>query len=266
MEVTKDTKISDIINTNKEAINTIASINKHFKKLKNPILRKVLASKISIKEASKIGGISINEFLEKLEKIGFKVVYDNDKSNEIIVEKKESHQLNIVSFDVRPILDEGLDPFKEIMRKIKGLQSGETLKIISTFEPIPLIKILREKGYKVWTEPINEQEYHTFFHKETSQDTSEILKSMPIKEGSFDETLASYGGNLKEIEVRHLEMPEPMVTILATLEKLPENYALLVNHKKVPQFLLPELEKRNYTWLSKEIEIGYTLLLIYKLK
>ena len=227
MEVTKDTKIADIINSNKEAINTIASINKHFKKLKNPILRKVLASKISIKEASKIGGVTIIEFLEKLEKIGFKVVYEIQKTKEMSIPKKDIKQLNLVTLDVRPTLEEGLDPFKDIMKKIKGLQQEETLKIINTFEPIPLIKILKEKGYKVWTEPINEQEYHTFFQKETTQDTSEILQSMPIKEGSFDETLASFGGNIKEIEVRHLEMPEPMVTILAALEKLPKNYALL---------------------------------------
>lgn len=87
---------------------------------------------------------------------------------------------------------------------------------------------------------------------------------MPISEGSFEEKLVSFGGNIKEIDVRLLEMPEPMVNILKEIETLPDNYVLLVNHKKVPQFLLPELKSRGYTWMHKDIEPGLTHLLIFK--
>jgi len=264
MLVTKDTKIAKILKENSDAIETIASINKHFLKLKNPILRKVLASRVSIKEAAKIGNVSINEFLKRLEGIGFKVSYENDTT--ILQEKTpkiDSTKLELTTLDVRPTIESGADPFKEIMQAVKKLKKGETLKIINVFEPIPLIKILSDKGYKTWTDKIYDNEFHTYFTKEAAS-SKEVIENTPIKEGSFDEALTSFGANLKEIEVRHLEMPEPMVTILAELETLPKNYALLVNHKKVPQFLLPELKKRNYQWLSKEIEPGYTLLLIFK--
>ncbi len=76
--------------------------------------------------------------------------------------------------------------------------------------------------------------------------------------------MLNFGSNLKEIDVRLLEMPEPMVNILKSIETLPEDHVLLVNHKKVPQFLLPELKSRNYTWIHKDIEPGLTQLLIYK--
>ncbi|MCC6180681.1 MAG: DUF1858 domain-containing protein, partial [Bacteroidia bacterium] len=54
MEINENTKISTIIANNPSAIDKIVSLSKHFEKLKNPILRKVLASRVSIKQAAKI--------------------------------------------------------------------------------------------------------------------------------------------------------------------------------------------------------------------
>jgi len=266
MKINSNTKISHILGEKKEAIDTIASINKHFKKLKNPVLRKVLAPRVTIKDAAKIGNISINDFLQKLESIGFEVAYDNSISTDLIPEtnKPKAESIKTVLLDVRPTIQSGADPFAKIMKAIKQMADNETLEIINVFEPTPLIQILKGKGYKTWTEKIREEEYHTYFTKQTTSSHQEIIANMPIAEGSFDEKLASYGENLKEIDVRLLEMPEPMVTILSELESLPDDHVLLVNHKKIPQFLLPELKTRNYQLMSKEIENGLLQLIIYK--
>lgn len=40
MIITENTRISEIIKHDSRTIDVIASINKHFKKLKNPVLRK----------------------------------------------------------------------------------------------------------------------------------------------------------------------------------------------------------------------------------
>jgi len=53
----------------------------------------------------------------------------------------------LVSFDVRSLLAAGTDPFKEIMLKVEALSGDETLEIINTFEPIPLINVLKSKGF-----------------------------------------------------------------------------------------------------------------------
>jgi len=264
MKVTKNTKISRILREDSKAIDTIASINKHFLKLKNPILRKVLAPRVTVKDAARVGNTSVNEFLKRLEAIGFEVVYEVSEEKATTVDTNNSKDLQLVTLDVRPTIESGADPFKEIMQGIKTLKEGETLKIINVFEPAPLIDILKEKGYKSWTEVIGENEYHTYFSKETETSHIEVVESMPLSEGSFDEKLASYGSNLREIDVRLLEMPEPMVNILKEIETLPENHVLLVNHKKVPQFLLPELKTRDYLWMTKDIAPGHTLLLIFK--
>lgn len=265
MQVTSRTKISRILKENKLAIETIASINPHFKKLNNPVLRRVLAPRVTVKDAAKIGKVSINEFIQKLKDIGFDVIFEEQTQKiEEKTETKGKEPSEIMVLDVRPTIESGADPFKEIMAAVKELKESETLKVINVFEPIPLITILKEKGYKSRTDEISNDEFHTFFTKETKVSHQEIVADMPISEGSFEEKLVSFGGNIKEIDVRLLEMPEPMVTILKEIETLPEEHVLLVNHKKVPQFLLPELKSRGYTWMHKDIEPGLTHLIIFK--
>ena len=264
MIVTKDTKISKIINENKDAIDVIASINKHFKKLKNPVLRKVLAPRVTVKDAARIGKTEVAVFLEKLEAIGFKVAHEESPETANSKSNNNLETLNLVELDVRPTINSGADPFKEIMGAVKKMKEDETLKIINIFEPIPLIKILKEKGYKTWTDEINANEFHTFFKKEANITHQEVVENMPISEGSFDEKLLTFGGNIKEIDVSLLEMPEPMVNILKEIETLPEGHVLFVNHKKIPQFLLPELKSRGFTWMHKEISSGDTKLIIFK--
>jgi uncharacterized protein (DUF2249 family) len=266
MKINNDTKLSHIFRENTDAIDAITSINDHFKKLKNPVLRKVLAPRVTIKDAAKIGNISTREILQKLAAIGFQVTYDEETTSEPELDSNRPVEgiTNIVTLDVRPTIAAGADPFKEIMGAVKMLDDKDTLEIINVFEPIPLIGILKGKGYKTWTDKIGNDEYHTYFTKISSFTHQEIVAEMPIAEGSFDEKLASFGGNLKEIDVRLLEMPEPMVTILSELETLADDHVLLVNHKKIPQFLLPELKSRNYQIMSKDIEPGLVLLIIYK--
>jgi uncharacterized protein (DUF2249 family) len=267
MKVTRNTKISRILRENKGAVETIADINKHFAKLNNPVLRRVLAPRVTVNDAAKIGNITVNEFLKRLSEIGFEVVYESQEiNNKIGVNDQMSlNQSKIKVLDVRETIQSGADPFSDIMEALKNLKEDAVLKLINVFEPIPIIKVLKEKGYTVWTKRIDEEEYHTFFKKNSKLSHQEIVADMPITEGSFDEKLVSYGANVKEIDVRLLEMPEPMVTILKEVETLPENFVLLVNHKKVPQFLLPELKTRDYTWMHKEIDLSLTQLLIFKI-
>ena len=268
MIVNKNTKISKLIAENPDVIEIISSINKHFKKLKNPILRKVLAPRVTIADAAKIGGVTTNEFLNKLEESGFTI---EAKMEEEIIVKTDSNSnsadevvTNIVSLDVRPIIEGGSDPFKKIMELVKTLKVDQTLEIINSFEPIPLIHKLEKKGFKTWTEKQEKGTVHTFFKKEISTKEIEVKPEEEDSHKNFDETYKSFINKLKCIDVRHLEMPEPMTTILSELELLEEGYALFVDHKKVPQFLLPELKERGFEILYNKKSESHLQLLIFK--
>jgi uncharacterized protein (DUF2249 family) len=273
MKINKNTRISTLINENKDTIDVIASINKNFKKLKNPILRKVLAPRVSIADAAKVGGVSIEHLLEKLRAIGFEFegdpdqIKDHEEKHSVVhqPEKKNLNRDKLVILDVRPTLDSGKDPFDIIMKTVKVLKDGETLKIINTFEPIPLIRKLQAKGYESWTERPDDGTVVTYFRFNNSQWVDdEVEKVVKKSKRTFEEELTRFGVHVKQIDVRELEMPEPMVTILKEIESLKDGEALYVDHKKIPQYLLPELEQRDFEILYKEIDCNHTVLLIFK--
>ncbi len=271
MKIGPGTKISKLIDENIDTIEVIASINKHFRKLKNPILRKTLARRVTIAEAAKIGGVPVGVMIEKLKAIGFETdedfhgATDEKENNRLIKNKIPMKKEKIVELDVRPILAGGVDPFKAIMEKLKTMNDDETLRIVNTFEPIPLLNILKKKGYVYETERPEAGVVHTYLEKSDMASAETEGESIPETELTYEFALEKYAGKMKEIDVRDLEMPMPMVTILKELEFLDEEEALFVNHKKLPQYLLPELKDRGYKWVSKEMGEGDLKLIIFKL-
>ena len=91
MVISAKTKISKLIEHNAETIVVISSINKHFKKLRNPILRKALAPRVSIADAARIGGVPVCIMIDKLKEIGFKT--DDDCGCET-ASPKDKYRLN----------------------------------------------------------------------------------------------------------------------------------------------------------------------------
>jgi len=268
MIITAKTKISKIIKYDKNVIDVIASINKHFRKLRNPILAKVLAPRVSVADAARIGGVSTEEFLKKLRDNGYEVesiqeekqVSQENKTNTIMDKK------NIVTLDVRPILSGGVDPFDEIMKTIKGMKKDETLLIVNTFEPVPLLNILQKRGYIYQTERPEPGVVHCYLQKaDTATPSTNGESEEKEKETEdFGSVEKRFKGKLTEIDVRELEMPMPMVATLEALEKLSEGEALYVHHKRLPRFLLPELENRGYKLVTKPIDENNLKLIIFK--
>ena len=73
MIIHANTKIGAIIKQHPGALEAIVSIHPMFEKLRNPILRKVMAGRASISMAAKMAGCSIQAFYEKLTPLGFEV-------------------------------------------------------------------------------------------------------------------------------------------------------------------------------------------------
>ncbi len=298
MKITQHTKISKILKEKPEAIDLIAGINPNFKKLQNPILRRSLATRVSVKDAAKIGKIQVNDFLRTLQQAGFEVEFVDEKTKAIgeaqDLMPPDFSNREIITLDVRPIINEGKDPFGYINKVAKQIKPEQILLIINDFEPIPLIEYLISKNFIHWMKQDAEGNYLTYFklnckkngfwqrlfgkkdipcrfhnvkkHKQRNERQAQGEKiEVPVQqEGDFEKVQAQYEGKMKEIDVRDLEMPMPMQTILENIEKLPEGEALFVHHKRIPQFLLPELKKRQFSYVAKEIEPDYTYLIVYK--
>jgi tRNA 2-thiouridine synthesizing protein A len=62
------------------------------------------------------------------------------------------------------------------------------------------------------------------------------------------------GGDVVVLDVRGLEPPEPMMQTLAALEALPPGAVLVQLNARPPQFLLPILEERGFTYEIRQQE------------
>lgn len=265
--INANTKIAAILKQHPAALEAIISISPKFNKLRNPLLRKLMASRTSISMASKVGGCSVNDFFEKLQPLGFVADKSIAIEKEVFSEMKPAfmqtiNEKEIIELDVRPVIESGKDPFNIITGKIKQLKIGEVLKLVNSFEPVPLIQLLTKQGFDYYVETINENLVNTYFHKTANVKTIET----PVKKtgGDWNELSKRYENKLVTIDVRHLEMPLPMMTILEALEKLSAGHALFVYHKRIPVFLLPELTERKFDYRIKEVSDGEVHLLIFK--
>ena len=268
ISISAHTKIATILKQHPGALEAIVAISPRFEKLRNPVVRKLMAGRATIAMASKIGGCTVHDFYKKLQPLGFEmngpIATNVTAPNKMMPDFMQNiQQMKVIDFDVRLILDGGDDPLQQILTKIKSLQQGQVLKIINSFEPIPLMLLLKKQDFDSYAETINDKLVHTFFYK--IKDTSIAAEPVkPVSTNNWDEVLQQYAGKIETIDVRTMEMPQPMLSILESLKNLPEEKALFVYHKRIPVFLLPELAERKLDYRVNEVCDGEVHLLIFK--
>jgi uncharacterized protein DUF2249 len=49
--------------------------------------------------------------------------------------------------DVRPVLEQGGEPFVQIMEAAERVPAGQTLVLVAPFEPVPLYGVLGARGF-----------------------------------------------------------------------------------------------------------------------
>ncbi len=265
--ITEQMKISEILNKYPQTLEVLLKFSPHFKKLENKFLRKTLASRVNVIQAASIAGVNADELLSELNKsINQEYEMENYTTEKIsdgnhLSDKPERIKNltddKLITLDVRPILNQGIDPFKDIMAKVKELKSDEVLLIINSFEPIPLYSVLGSKGFDHWIEKENDFFRVYFFKKEDSaaispKNNQDILP----EELNFEKVI--------ELDVRELPPPEPMMKILETLPQIDEKSVLLVHHHREPVMLYPKLEERGYQAIANKINENYFKVLIFR--
>src|SRR5690606_4391201 len=258
MQVKADTKISAIIKANKASIEAIARLAPPFATLRNPILRKLLAPRVTLAEAAKIGACKPEDIMQALLPLGF--TFTAEAADEPFTEDftlpdwlQTASKQSIQYFDVRPMLAGGKDPLKEIMLRFKQLPESQILCIVNSFVPTPLLNLLGKKKALTYSKEEQPGIHYSYFYKAPSSMQQAATTSGPstepamLDESAFTKLVAEWPKHqLTEIDVRALPMPQPMQTILQELNRLPKQHALLVHHKRVPIYLLQELASKNY--------------------
>ncbi len=267
--ITGQTRISEIIKANKDSIEVIAAMAKPLEKLRNPLLRRLMAPRVTLAEAAAIGGCDLEALQRALQPLGFRIeaAAVADEVREGVPKWLQAVPPDkILTFDVRPLMSRGEDPLKAIVAKFRERKDGEVLCIVNSFVPYPLINLFAKESL-TYTHTLAPDEYHTWFLKRYRPDQAAVKAHEKIimeKEKSFGKVLAAFPEiQVRRIDVRHLEMPLPMQTILEALDELPAGHVLYVYHKKVPVYLLEELADKRFTSHILELSEGEVRLLIY---
>jgi len=197
-----NTRVKVLLDTNQtQVIDALVKLNKNFSKLKSPILRNLIARRVTIAEACKIANCKIDDFLKSMEKIGFKASFgaehiliedallSQQQPNKLTIDF--SRQTKVTELDVRPYLENDTDPLNVILKSIKQLAEGDRLKLINNFEPTPLIALLDSQGYMHHVDSIAEDHVITWFEKN--------LQNIPASCGS------AASGNFRPRRNLHME-------------------------------------------------------------
>jgi len=167
--ITPKTKIYDLLEAFPELEDTLIDSAPEFKKLKNPVLRKTITRITNIGQAATIGGINVEELVNRLrEKVGQNTLEQfDDSGTKYVTECPGWFRKEAVAhaIDIREMLNNGEQPVHEVLAAIKKLNENEILEIIAPFIPAPLLDKTLSLGYKHWLDRKSEGEYRVYFCK-----------------------------------------------------------------------------------------------------
>lgn len=167
--ITPKTKIYDLLQAYPQLEEPLIAAAPEFKKLKNPILRKTIARVTNIGQAAAVGGINVEELVNRLRsEVGQGSIEALEDSDQKFVTAKPDWFNNdkvVKTIDIREMLNNGEQPVHEVLSAIKKLQDNEILKIIAPFVPAPLIDKTISLGSQHWLDKQAEEEFWVYFYK-----------------------------------------------------------------------------------------------------
>lgn len=159
LDINLQTKVAEMLDHYPQLEELLLELSPSFAKLKNPILRKTIARVATLKQISEVAGLNPGEIITILRKGANLCPTDMPKREaaNFLPQPEWVNESSVIEvFDVRPILDEGKSPMKQIIEKAALLKGGEILRLTTPFVPSPIIDILQAKKYTCWSKKDND--------------------------------------------------------------------------------------------------------------
>lgn len=157
----------------------------------------------------------------------------------------------IVTLDVRPILASGQEPFAAVMQAAEALGPGETLRLIAPFRPVPLMSLLRNRGFTLAETALEGEVWQVDFQPAPGALTAG---------SSLD--AADWPAPRRLLDLTGIEPPGPMRRLLAEIEAAPAGEVIFALLDREPLSLLPQLRAQGHAWVGNYAAdaSGYRLL------
>ena len=151
-------KISEVLQKHPDLLDYLIDLTPAFKKLRNPVMRKVQTRLVTVEQAAKIAGVDPRVLTRKLnQEVGITApdAVSSSGAPDSVAKSRPSWfgQTEIAQeLDVRPMLERGEEPFKLISVAARAVPVGKVLRLIVGFEPLPLYDALGKQGFAHWGE------------------------------------------------------------------------------------------------------------------
>ena len=271
MVIHADDRIADVLKRNEALIDVFAGLSPAFERLRNPGMRKVMSRLVTVRQAARLAGVDLDTLLSQLNGspdsdviASSPIVPPDDTSEPGNTAGDEAQSLedraqvpkpaaldaiapeHIVTADVRDELRAGREPFSLIMAALRSVPEGGALCVRAIFEPVPLYAVMKRQGMAHHTERLADDDWIVWFYS----DAVPVAVPAPSMNGAASPDTRS--DEVIVLDVRGLEPPEPMLRTLAALEAMPEGATLVQINVRVPQFLLPLLDERGFSYEIRE--------------
>lgn len=165
--ITPKTKVLQLIETYPQLEDVLIAYVPAFKKLKNPILRKTVASIATLQQAAGVGGVDVADLINTLRKeVGQELVGTTDNPQFKTKEPSWFALSNVsTEFDVREMLARGEHPVAQVMSDLKHFPDDKIYKLIAPFLPAPLIDKASSLGFDHFVSKEADEMYFIYFIK-----------------------------------------------------------------------------------------------------
>jgi hypothetical protein len=184
MRVTAEMKVKEVLEINEHMIEAFVWLAPEFERLRHPRLRRVMAGRVSVKQAARIADVPLTEALyvlnltageeekrltRELEQMcpeAFECVANNPpkKPRELLGLKDDDLRIHFV--DVTRQAEASEDPQPAILHELIKLQDAEEVLLVRhPFDPIPLRDKLATRGFASWSEERSPSDWYIYFYR-----------------------------------------------------------------------------------------------------
>jgi hypothetical protein len=165
--ITPKTKVLELIETFPLLEDVLIEYVAVFEKLKNPILRKTVAKITSLQQAAAIGGVKVEDLINRLRKEVGQELYSGKADKKYIIQKPDwfTEKNVIEGLNASDMLAAGEQPVNQVIADLNQLDTGKIYKLIAPFITAPIIDKATSLGLKYWVDKKSAEEFHIYFTK-----------------------------------------------------------------------------------------------------
>lgn len=153
--ISPKTRVGELLDAYPALEQVLLEISPVFAKLKNPVLRRTVAKIATLQQAAVIGNMPVEDLVNRLRSsVGQDQLSGiGDQHDYLSASPPVWYHPEAVlhHFDASVMINRGDNPMNEVLSHASRLTGDQIFELVTPFVPAPIIGILSDKGFQVWS-------------------------------------------------------------------------------------------------------------------